>query len=97
MFIAVLSGRSKSRPLSQDPNVIVLASDEFWERVSGIGDFRARLLNATVLLSGLIAARAFSEVARIRAEALAVFGDTGGNLNLDKLADPPARPRRRRT
>ncbi len=95
MFIAVLSGRSKSRPLTQDPNVVVLASDEFWLRVSGIGDFRARLLRATVLLSSLISARAFSEVARIRSEAQAVFGDAAGNLDLDKLADPPARPRRR--
>jgi hypothetical protein len=95
MFIAVLSGRRKSQPLTQDPNVIVLASDEFWERVSGISDFRARLLKASAILSGLIVARASSEVARIRAEAHAVFGDASGNLDLAKLADPPARRRRR--
>jgi hypothetical protein len=95
MYIAVLSGQRTSRPLRQDPNVIVLASDEFWQRVSGIGDFRARLIKTTAVLSVLIAARAASEVARIRAEAQAVFGNGSGDLDLTKLADPPARPRRR--
>ena len=95
MYIAVLSGQRTSRPLTQDPNVIVLASDEFWHRVSGIADFRGRLIKTTAILSGLVAARAASEVARIRAEAHSVFGDTSGNLDLAKLADPPARPRRR--
>jgi Type II restriction endonuclease EcoO109I len=96
MFIAVLSGRRRSSPLKKDPNVIVLASDEFWQRVSGISDFRARLIQATALLSGLVTARAASEVARIRTQAHEVFGDASGNLDLAKLADPPARPRRRR-
>jgi hypothetical protein len=95
MYIAVLSGQRTSRPLTQDPNVIVLASDEFWHRVSGSADFRRRLIKTTAILSGLVAARAASEVARIRAEAHSVFGDTSGNLDLAKLADPPARPRRR--
>ena len=94
-YIAVLSGRRVSRALQSDPNIVVLASDEFWERVSGIADFRARLMRATAILSGLITARATSEVARIRAEAHEVFGDASGNLDLAKLADPPARPRRR--
>ena len=76
--------------------MIVLASDEFWQRVSGISDFRARLIHATALLSGLVIARAASEVARIRTEARKVFGDGNGNLDLAKLADPPSRPRRRR-
>ena len=60
--------------------MIVLASDEFWQRVSGISDFRARLIHATALLSGLVIARAASEVARIRTEARKVFGDGNGNF-----------------
>jgi len=96
MYIAVLSGRRVSRGLRSDPNVVVLASDEFWERVSGIADFRARLMRATGILSGLLTARATSEVARIRAEAHEVFGDASGDLDLVKLADPPTRPRKRR-
>lgn len=97
LYVAVLSGRRVTRALRSDPNILVVASDEFWERVSGIGDFRARLMQTTAILSGLIAARAASEVARIRAEAHEVFGDTRGNLDLAKLADPPARARRRRS
>lgn len=95
MYIAVLSGRKVSRALKSDPNIIVLASDEFWERVSGIVDFRARLMRATAILSSRVTARATSEVARIRAEAHEVFGDGSGNLDVAKLADPPARSRRR--
>lgn len=37
--IAVLSGRRQSAPLRADPNIIVLGSDEFWEKVSGVPDF----------------------------------------------------------
>jgi hypothetical protein len=96
LYIAVLSGRRVSRALNSDPNILVLASDEFWERVSGIADFRARLIRTTAILSGLITARAASEVARIRAEAHAIFGDAQGNLDLAKIADPPPRARRRR-
>jgi len=96
LYIAVLSGRRVTRALGADPNILVLASDEFWERVSGIADFRARLIQATAIFSSLIAARASSEVARIRAEARAIFGDAQGNLDLAKLADPPARARGRR-
>lgn len=96
LYIAVLSGRRVSRALGSDPNIILLASDEFWERVSGIADFRAPLIRATAILSGLITARAASEVDRIRADARATFGDVEGNLDLAKLADPPPRPRRRR-
>jgi Type II restriction endonuclease EcoO109I len=94
--IAVLSGQRKTRPLTQDPNVMVLASDEFWHRMSGISDFRARLIRVTALLSGLVTARAASEVTRIRTEAHKIFGDASGNLDLAKLTDPPSRPRRRR-
>jgi len=96
LYIAVLSGQRVTRPLKSDPNVLVLASDEFWERVSGIVDFRARLIRTTAILSGLVVARAASEVARIRAEAHEIFGDAGGSLDLAKLADPPATVRTRR-
>ena len=96
LYIAVLSGRRVSRALRSDPNIVVLASDEFWERVSGIADFRARLIRTTAMLSGLVMARAATEVARIRGDAHATFGDEHGNLDLAKLADPPPRARRRR-
>lgn len=94
LYIAVLSGRRVSRALKSDPNIVMLASDEFWERVSGVPDFRARLIRTTVILADRIAARAASEVVRIRAEAHEVFGDAIGNLDLVRLADPPARARR---
>ena len=96
LYIAVLSGRRVSRALRSDPNILVLASDEFWERVSGVADFRARLFRTTAMLSGLVTARAATEVARIRADAHAIFGDGHGNLDLAKLADPPSRARGRR-
>ncbi|MBA2641970.1 MAG: hypothetical protein H0U82_03450 [Actinobacteria bacterium] len=83
-----------SRALKSDPNIVMLASDAFWERVSGVPDFRARLIRTTVILADRIAARAASEVVRIRAEAHEVFGDAIGNLDLVRLADPPARARR---
>jgi hypothetical protein len=85
-----------TRPLKSDPNILVLASDEFWERVSGIADFRARLIRTSTILSGLVVTRAASEVARIRAEAHEIFGDARGSLDLAKLADPPDRVRTRR-
>jgi len=94
LYIAVLSGQRASRALGSDPNILVLASDEFWERVSGIADFRPRLIRTTASLSGLVMARAASEVARIRADARETFGDAEGNLDLAKLADPPPRPRK---
>lgn len=96
-YVAVLSGQRRSGSLRNAPDVIVLASDEFWKRMSGIGDFRARLLKATALLSQLIVARAATEVDRIRQQAHQVFGDPTGNLDLSKLADPPPRPRRPRS
>ena len=70
----MLSGRRVSRALGSDPNILVLDSDEFWERVSGIADFRARLIRTTAILSGLITARAASEVARIREDAHEISG-----------------------
>ena len=96
MNIAVLSGRNRSSPLAADPNITVLASDEFWEKVSGVADFRARLIRSTSILSALITGRVADEVLRIKREAALLFGDSSGNLDLEKLASPP-KPTRRRT
>ncbi len=89
LYVAVLHGRRKSAPLTSDPNITKLASDAFWEKVSGIPDFRQRLLEATTVLASLVAGRASTEVARIRGEAAAIFGDAQGQLRLDVLANPP--------
>ncbi len=78
--IAVLSGRAKSAPLKADPNVTVLASDEFC---------------ATTILSALFKGRVADEATRIKAEAASLFGDVSGDLNVEALASPPkAQPRR---
>ncbi len=97
MNIAVLSGRNRTAPLTADPNITVLASDEFWEKVSGVVGFRARLIHSTTVLSAMISGRVGEEVARIKAEAAALFGDSDGNLDLVKLASPPRRTRARRS
>ncbi len=89
MNIAVLFGRNRSSQLSADPNITVLASDEFWKKISGIPDFRTRLVRATGLLSTMVEGRLISEVDRIQREAQGLFGDASGNLDLNKLASPP--------
>lgn len=94
-YVAVLHGRTKTAPLGADPNITKLASDAFWDKVSGIPDFRARLLKASTILASLVAGRAATEVARIKAEATEIFGDAQGNLRLDVLANPPAGRRAR--
>jgi hypothetical protein len=94
--VAVLSGRSKSTPMRSDPSIVHVGSDDFWERVSGVPDFRARLLRATTHLSELVRGRAQSEVDRIHAEAELAFGDGWGNLDLAKLAYPPPAARKGR-
>jgi hypothetical protein len=91
MYIGVLSGRKKTAPLGSDPNITVVASDEFWKRVSGIADFRTRLLKATMLLAPLVRKRASDDVVRIKTEAIALFDDGHGGLDLDALADPPTK------
>lgn len=88
LYIAVMHGRSNSAELQADRGITILGSDDFWERISKIADFRARLLHAATVLSSLVAGRAASEVARITAEAKAVFGDANGDLKLDVLANP---------
>jgi len=94
--VAVLSGRRASTPMRADPSIMHVGSDDFWERVSGVPDFRARLLRATTRLSELLRGRAQAEVDRIHAEAEAAFGDGRGDLDLAKLAYPPSAPRKRR-
>jgi hypothetical protein len=95
--VAVLSGRSRSTPMRADPSIMHVGSDDFWARVSGFRDFRPRLLQATVILSELVRRRAAAEVERIRGEAQVLFGDASGKLDLSKIANPPPRPRARRT
>jgi len=90
MYIGVLGGRATTAALGSDPNIVILGSDDFWERISGKRDFRARLLKATTILSPLVQQRAATHAARIAREAEAVFGDGRGNLDYDKLADPPS-------
>jgi Type II restriction endonuclease EcoO109I len=87
MRIAVLSGRPTSRPMRSEPDVLVVGSDAFWGEITGIADFRARLLRASTMLSWLVRRRSADETARIKAEAVALFGDADGKLNLDALAN----------
>jgi hypothetical protein len=94
--IGVMHRRAKTAALGADPNITLLGSDDFWEKVSGFPDFRARLVQASVVLSSLLEGRAASEVARIAAEAKEIFGDAHGNLNLDVLVNPPPAARRRK-
>jgi Type II restriction endonuclease EcoO109I len=97
MNIAVLGGRAKTRQMPSDPDITLLGSDEFWARITGIADFRARLLKASVILAPLVKTRAADEVARIKEEARVIFGDSDGGLNLDAVANPPkaTRPTKR--
>lgn len=96
MNVAVLSGRAKTNPMPSDPDIMHVGSDYFWAHISGVSDFRTRLLRVTVLLSQLIESRAASEVDRLHGEAEAIFGDSQGNLDLAKLANPPAAERRKK-
>lgn len=91
MNIAVAFGRGKTTALRSDPDVTVLASDDFWEAVSGHRDFGARLLKASMALSVLVKKRAADEVGRLKEEARALFSDEEGGLNLDALSAPSAR------
>jgi hypothetical protein len=86
MNIAILAGQAKTRELPSEPGVTVLASDEFWHRITGIPDFRARLLRASTILSWLVKSRSADEVARIKEEARSLFGDPDGRLDLEAVA-----------
>jgi hypothetical protein len=84
--IAVLHGRGQTGGVRAEPEITVLASDEFWERITGIADFRARLLRASMILARLIQSRASDEVARLKAEATGLFGVERGVIDVEKLA-----------
>lgn len=91
MNIAILAGQARTREVRSDPGVTVLASDEFWHRISGIPDFRTRLLRASTILAWLVKSRSADEVSRIKGEARALFGDAEGRLDLEALASLDAR------
>jgi hypothetical protein len=84
--IAILAGQMRTRPLANDPAVTVVASDEFWHRVSGIADFRARLLRASTILAWLVKSRSADEVTRIKREARELFANADGQLDIAALA-----------
>ncbi len=87
--VAVLAGRARTGPMRSASDITVLSSDDFWERVSGIPDFRSRLLRASTILSWLVKRRSEDESARIKAEAIELFGDAEGMLDLEALANAP--------
>jgi hypothetical protein len=92
MYIAVLGGRRKTATLRSEPDITVLGSDDFWTRITGIPDFRARLLRASTVLSWLVKRRSTDELGRIRREAIALYGDDDGRLDLEALADLEPKP-----
>jgi Type II restriction endonuclease EcoO109I len=87
--IAVLGGRAKTEVMRSNSDITLLSSDDFWERVSGISDFRARLVRATTILAWLVKRRSKDEVERIKREAVELFGDDEGKLDLEALANAP--------
>lgn len=89
MYVAVLFGKDKTYELENEPGIQVLASDEFWYRVSGIPDFSVRFLQASLVLAELVRERSGDDIARIKREALELYDDGAGNLRLDALAKPP--------
>jgi hypothetical protein len=89
MNIAVLGGRAKTAPMRSEPDIVVLSSDDFWARITGIPDFRARMLRASTILSWVLKRRSLDEVARIKGEAVALFSDPEGRLDLEALAGAP--------
>lgn len=89
LYVAVLGGRVKTAPMREHSDITVLSSDDFWARVSGVPDFRARLLRATTILGWLVKKRSQDEAERIKREAVALFGDAEGKLDLEALANAP--------
>lgn len=69
---------------------MVLGSDDFWARITGIADFRTRLLRASMILGWLVRRRSEDEIRRIKAEAVELF-DADGRLDIEALATPPPR------
>jgi len=89
LYVAVLFGKEKTYELENEPSILVLASDEFWFRVSGIPDFSVRFLQASLVLAELVQERSSDDIARVKREALELYDDGTGNLRLDALAKPP--------
>jgi hypothetical protein len=89
MNVAVLHGQTRTSEIRAEPEIRILASDEFWSRITGISDFRARLLRASAVLAELFQKQSVDEVRRIREEARAMYGDGEGGLDMQALADPP--------
>lgn len=94
--IAVLFGRPKTEVMRSNSDITVLSSDDFWERVSRIPDFRARLLRATTILAWLVKRRSEEEITRIKREAVELFGDEEGRLDLEALTNAPRTAREER-
>lgn len=89
LYVAVLGGRARTAVMRENSDITVLSSDDFWERVSGIPDFRARLLRATTILAWLVKRRSKEETDRIKREAVELFSDEEGKLDLEALANAP--------
>lgn len=89
LYVGVLSGQVTASKVGAEPDIAIPSSDELWEKLSGIADFRARLLRASLVLSQLVRSRASDDVARIVEEAVRLYGDADGELDLEALANPP--------
>lgn len=89
LYVAVLGGRAKTTVMREHSDITVLSSDDFWERITGIADFRARLVRASTILAWLVKRRSKDEVERIKREAVELFGDEEGQLDLEALANAP--------
>jgi hypothetical protein len=89
MYVAILFGKETSYELENEPGIQVLASDEFWFRVSGIPDFSVRFLQASLVLAELVRERSAEDIARIKREAVELDDDGSGNLALEAPAKPP--------
>jgi acetyl/propionyl-CoA carboxylase alpha subunit len=94
--VAVLGGRAKTGVMRDHSDITVVSSDDFWERVSSIPDFRARLLRATTILAWLVKRRSKEEAERIKREAVELFGDEEGRLDLEALTNAPRTAREER-
>lgn len=89
LYVAVLGGRAKTAVMREHSDITVLSSDDFWERITGIADFRARLVRATTILAWLVKRRSKDEVERIKREAVELFGEDEGKLDLEALSNAP--------
>jgi hypothetical protein len=94
--VAVLGGRAKTGVMRSHSDITMLSSDDFWERISGIADFRSRLLRATTILAWLVKRRSKEETERVKREAVELFGDEEGKLDLEALANAPRTAREER-